>query len=124
MASAPLPMPPLPAVLVGERGHRLYVLPPEDVDYIESQGNYVRLHAGDADFISRDSIKHLESTLARSGFLRIERSLLVNIRAIVYGQRAGRGTFLFSLRSGASVRSGARFRHGILRVIPLVRPRE
>jgi len=113
---------PLPALLVGEREHRLYVLSPENVEYIQAQGNYVKLHASGADYISRDSIKHLENSLAEQGFLRIERSLIVNVRAITYAQRAGQGTYIFTLHSGASLRSGARYRRGILRVIPLTQP--
>ena len=113
---------PLATLLVGEREHRLYVLTPESVEFIEAQGNYVKLHAGGADYISRASIKGLESALADRGFLRIERSLIVNVRAIAYAQRAGQGTYSFTLHSGASLRSGRRYRGGILRVIPLLQP--
>src|SRR5690349_3993938 len=107
--SVPQRAPP-PTLLVGEREHRLYVLTPENVEYIEAQGNYVKFHADRADYISRDSIKRLAITLADRGFLRIERSLIVNVRAIAYAQRTGQGTYLFSLHSGASLRSGARYR--------------
>jgi two-component system LytT family response regulator len=113
---------PRPTLLVGEREHRLYVLTPENVEYIEAQGNYVKLHAGGAEYISRNSIKRLEYTLVDQGFLRIERSLIVNVRAIAYAQRAGQGAYLFTLHSGASLRSGARYRGGILQVIPLLQP--
>lgn len=113
--------PPL-TFLVGEREHRLYVLTPETVEYIEAQGNYVRLHASGADYISRASIKGLEYSLADRGFLRIERSLIVNVRAIAYAQRAGQSTYSFTLHSGASLRSGKRYRSRILRVIPLLQP--
>lgn len=108
-----------PAVLVGEREHRLYVLMPEKVEYIQSEGNYVKLHGGGAEFISRDSVKRLAALLEGRGFVRIERSLLLNIRAILYAQRTGRGTFLFTLSSGACLRSGQAYRAEILRVLPL-----
>jgi len=112
-----------PQLIVGERERRLYVLAPENIEYIESQGNYVKLHDGDGDYISRDSIKRLTATLAGRGFVRIERSLLLNVRAIVYAQRAGRGTYRFTLQSGVSLRSGARYRSGILRAIPFAQDR-
>jgi len=111
-----------PTVLVGEREHRLYVLNPANVEYIQAQGNYVKLYTSDADYISRDSIKRLDCALADQGFLRIERSLMVNIGAIAYVQRAGQSAYLFTLHSGASLRSGARYRRAILRVIPLTQP--
>jgi DNA-binding LytR/AlgR family response regulator len=106
-------------VLVGERGHRLYVLNAERIDYVESQGNYVKLHSSGTEFISRDSVKRLAAVLAGSGFIRIERSLVVNVRAIQYVQRSGRGTYAFTLLSGSVLHSGARYRDEILRVLPL-----
>jgi two-component system, LytTR family, response regulator len=109
----------LPLVLVGERAHRLYVLKPENVDYVEADGNYVRLHTGNIEYISRDAVARLETLLAGSGFVRIERSLLINVRAIAYAQRSGRGTYAFTMNSGACLRSGAKYRSHILRVLPL-----
>ena len=111
----------MPKLLVGEREHRLYVLKPERVEFIESHGNYVKLHTGNAEYISRDSVKRLADELAASGFIRIGRSLLVNVRAIQYAQRVGRGTYSFTLSSGACLYSGATFRDEILRVLPLAR---
>jgi two-component system, LytTR family, response regulator len=117
-SSGPHRFPPL-EVLVGEREHRLYVLEPEGIEYIESQDNYVKFHSGGVAYISRDSVKRLAAVLSGSGFVRIERSLLLNVRAIVYAQRAGRGTYSFTLLSGSVVRSGQKYRAEILRVLPL-----
>ena len=114
-----------PRVLVGEREHRLYVLQWEKIDYIESHGNYVKFHVGNVDYISRDSLKRLCRVLTGSGFVRIERSLLINIRAISYAQREGRGVYALTLLSGSRLRSSATYRNEMLRVLPLTRtPRQ
>ena len=110
---------PPPCLLIGERDRRLYVLGPEKIDYIKADGNYVKFHVGSIDYTARNSVKKLAVMMARSGFFRIERSLLVNVRAISYVQRAGRGTYSFTLLSGACLHSGAKFREHILRVLPL-----
>jgi len=106
-------------VLVGEREHRLYILEPDKVDYIESHGNYVKFHVSTANYISRDSIKRLSPVLAGHGFLRIERSLLLNVHAISYAERTGRGRYSFTLTSGTCLHSGASYRNAILQVLPL-----
>ena len=108
-----------PQLLVGEREHRLYPLDPQKVDYIKSDGNYVSIRANNTAYISRDSIKRLEGALAHFGFIRIERSLLVNIRAVLYAETAGRGRFAFTLASGARVQSSASYREAILKALPL-----
>lgn len=110
-------------MLVGERERRLYPLSPGQVDYIESRGNYVEFHVQGLVFISRDSIKRLTLVLADSGYIRIQRTLLLNIQSIVYAQRVGHGTYAFTLRSGVRLTSGAKYRQEILRALPLTRAR-
>jgi len=113
----------LSRLLVGERERRLYLLAPGEIDYIESRGNYVEFHVDELVFISRDSIKRLSRLLADSGYIRIQRTALLNIQSILYAQRVGHGTFTFTLVSGARLRSGARYREEILRRLPLTRAR-
>lgn len=108
-------------MVVGEREHRLYPLSADSIDYIESEGNYVIIRVGSANYISRDSIKRLSVELGDNGFMRIQRSLLVNIRAISYVESAGRGTFAFTLASGSCLQSSASYRDAILTALPMRR---
>ena len=108
-------------LLIGEREHRLYPMNPETVDYIESDGNYVTIRSGNANYISRDTIKRLSADLAHVGFIRIERSLLLNIRAIEYVETVGRGMFAFTLSSGPVLHSSSSYRDSILRMLPMRR---
>jgi len=108
-----------PRFLVGERQRRLYPLDPKSIDYIEADGNYVTLRAGRVEYLSRDSIKRLSIQLAELGFIRIERSLLVNAAAVSYAEVAGHGTFALTLASGVCLHSSAAYRDSILRIIPL-----
>jgi two-component system, LytTR family, response regulator len=108
-----------PMFLVGERQHRLYPLDPLKIDYIESDANYVTIRSGNCEYISRDSIKRLSAALSDLAFVRIERSLLVNIRAVSYVEMAGHGSYAFTLASGACLYSSPTYRDAILRILPL-----
>jgi two-component system, LytTR family, response regulator len=110
-----------PVFLIGEREHRLYPLDPHTIDYIESDGNYVRYRVANDEYIARETGKHLDTLLCPMGFLRIERSLLVNIRAVAYAEPVGHGTFVFTLNCGARLRSGPAYRESILSVLALRR---
>lgn len=110
-----------PLFLIGERDHRLYPLDPDQIDFIESAGNYVKYHLAQLSYIARESIKRLDLMLGPAGFMRIERSLLLNIRAIAYAQPIGHGTFAFTLTSGARLHSGYAYRDTILSALPLRR---
>ncbi len=103
-----------PRFVVGERQRRLYPLDPQTIDYIESDGNYVTLRAGKTEYLSRDSLKRLSMQLAEIGFVRIERSLLVNAAAVSYVEVAGNGTFALTLRSGVCLHSSTAYRNVIL----------
>jgi two-component system LytT family response regulator len=106
-------------VLVGERHHRLYLLDPARIEYVEAEGNYVTYHMDSGEYMSRDTLKRLELTLQVHGFLRIENSVLLNVAAIDYVVPFGRGRFVFTLCSGVTLRSTLTYRAGILERLPL-----
>lgn len=110
-----------PLFLVGEREHLLYPIDPVEIDYVQSAGNYVTYHLGAVDYIARESIKRLDALLAPAGFVRIERSLLLNVRAIAYAQSLGHGSFVFTLTTGARLHSGHAYRDTVLAALPLRR---
>ena len=118
--SAGVPIAPT-KLLIGEREHRFYPLIAQTIDYIESDGNYVTLRTRNAKYISRDTIKRLSVELAGLGFVQIERSLLVNIRAVLHVESVGRGSFAFTLSSGACLQSSGSYREAILKVLPMRR---
>ena len=118
--STPVPVQPAtgrPRLLAAERERRLYLLDPDKIDYVESYGNYVRIWAGSSSYISRDCIKELALLLATAGFVRVQRSKLVNLRAVSYIERPGHGIFVFTLASGARLESTPTYRAEILRAV-------
>lgn len=103
--------------LVGERAQRLHFIDVETVDCIGANGNYVNIHVADECYIARNTLKRLESLLAPAGFVRIERSVLLNLRRVAFAERCSRGGFAFTLRTGRKVFSGRSYRRSILDAI-------
>lgn len=110
-----------PFILIAEREQRLYPVQPQCIDYAESAGNYVKFHVGKCEYIARESIKRLEFVLGSAGFVRIERTLLLNILAIAFVETVGHGAFAFTLNNGLCLHSGPAYRETILRALPLRR---
>jgi two-component system LytT family response regulator len=110
-----------PFVLIAERERRLYPVQPRNIDYVESAGNYVKFHVNKCEYIARGSMKRLEGILGRAGFVRIERTLLLNILAISFVETVGHGAFAFTLSNGVQLHSGPAYREAILRALPLRR---
>jgi two-component system, LytTR family, response regulator len=110
-----------PFVLIAEREQRLYPVQPQRIHYVESAGNYVKFHVDKCEYIARGSMKRHEVILGRAGFVRIERTLLLNILAISFVETAGQGAFTFTLSNGVRLHSGPAYRETILRALPLRR---
>jgi two-component system LytT family response regulator len=61
---------------------RVVFLQADEIDWIESAGNYVAVHVGRQTHLLRESLSQLESRLAPERFVRIHRSTIVNIERI------------------------------------------
>lgn len=68
--------------LVVKSGGRAFFLKTEEINWIEAEGKYVRLHLGRDSHLVRESIGTLESQLDPKRFLRIHRSAIVNIDCV------------------------------------------
>ena len=68
-------------VAVRTRGH-IKVVSLEEVECIEASGNYLRLHVSGGHYLLRETISGLESRLDPGQFVRIHRSMIVNVTRI------------------------------------------
>jgi two-component system LytT family response regulator len=93
------------AVPGGERilvrsSERIVFLKPEEIDHVEAAGNYVVLHAGKERHIVRETTVAMETRLAPAGFMRISRSIIVNLGRIREIQPLGPGQYSVLLKNG------------------------
>ncbi|MFY9571203.1 MAG: response regulator, partial [Blastocatellia bacterium] len=65
--------------LVIKAGGRAFFLKTDEIDWIEAEGKYVRLHVGKESYLLREAIGGMESQLDPKKFPRIHRSTIVNI---------------------------------------------
>jgi two-component system LytT family response regulator len=103
--------------ITGEKAQRLYFIDVETIDYVESEASCVALHVDDERYLARNTLKQLAGVLEPLGFVRIERSVLLNLRKVAFAQRLDRGAFVFTLRNGRRLVSGRSYRKGILEEI-------
>ncbi|MFP2927030.1 LytR/AlgR family response regulator transcription factor [Pyxidicoccus sp. 3LG] len=68
--------------LVVKSGTQTLLVPVEDIDWVESAGNYVTLHVGREQHLLRETMGELEARLASRRFARVHRSALVNVDRI------------------------------------------
>jgi two-component system, LytTR family, response regulator len=72
----------------------------EDIDAIEAAGKYAVVHAGSQNHVLRESMTSLETHLPQQRFLRISRSVIVNVDRIVELQPMFKGENVILLKNG------------------------
>lgn len=99
-----------PSRIAIRAGGRVYFLRLEEIDWIETADNYVRIHAGrDCHFV-RESLQSLEVRLDAAKFLRIHRSTVVNLDRIRELQPLFHGDYLVKLVDGTELTLSRNYR--------------
>ncbi|HJR68355.1 MAG TPA: LytTR family DNA-binding domain-containing protein [Gemmatimonadaceae bacterium] len=75
----------------------------DDIDWIEADDYYARLHVGGRSYLIRQTMRHLEKRLDPRRFVRVHRSAIVNIDRVQTLQPYFRGTHVLTLRDGTQV---------------------
>jgi two-component system LytT family response regulator len=87
----------------------------DEVDWMEADGKYVRLHAGGRAHLIRSSLAAVAERLDPAHFVRIHRSTVVNVARIREVQPWMGGDHLAILRDGTQLRVSRTFRGALLR---------
>ena len=82
----------------------------DDIDWLEADGDYVRIHAGKATHVVRDTIAEVSSKLPAERFVRVHRSIVVNTERIREVQPWFKGDYVLILNDGTKLRSGRTYR--------------
>jgi len=98
-------------------GENTLFVPISEVDWIEADQNYVRLHAGPATHLLHVPMNTLEGVLDSNRFLRIHRSHIVNIRRIAQLWSIAHGQYAIELKSGQRLQSGRTYNERIRRAL-------
>jgi two-component system LytT family response regulator len=68
--------------IVVKDGARVHIIPVESLDYAEAQDDYVSLHSHGKNYLKQQTISSLEAALDPQRFLRIHRSIIVNLERV------------------------------------------
>ncbi len=104
----------LPVSLAGEQ-RKLKV---HDLEALLAEGDYVNLIAGDRSYLISGSLGARLKQLDPEAFVRVHRSVAVNIHHVAVVRPLGRGTFEIELTSGEKVHSSRSYKEAILDLLP------
>ena len=91
-------------------GARVVFVDVRSVDWVQAEGNYVRLHAGDESHLIRETMRGIEGRLGDAAFARIHRSRIVNVNRVRELRLAQTGEYEVMLRNGRALRVSRLYR--------------
>ena len=86
--------------LLIKTGGRVSFVDIDSIDWVEAEGNYVRIHAGPHVHLLRDTMNSLIARIGERQFFRIHRSRIVNIARVKELSIAGGGDYHVLLQDG------------------------
>lgn len=95
---------------------RIYFLPVNEIEWIESAGNYVDIHAGNQTHLLRETMANLEAKLDPEHFIRIHRSAIVNLNRIIDIQPSGYD-FAVHLQNGKMLNMSRKYKEKLNHII-------
>jgi two-component system LytT family response regulator len=101
---------------VSTRGRILFV-PVADIDWIEAEDNYARLHVSRRVYDVRETLQALMEKLDPRDFVRIHRSTIVNLHRIREVQPWFQGSHIVLLHSGEELRMSRYQRDAVERLL-------
>ena len=85
---------------------KVVLVPTETIDWIRAADDYVELHAGGRRHLLHSTLNKLAGKLDPLTFLRVHRSIVVNLRAIKEITPGIHGEYDIALQDGTELRSG------------------
>ncbi len=107
------PQRPAPDRISVKNAGRITLIKPEDIDWVESADNYVNLHVGKVTHMIRDTMNSMETQLEGKRFLRISRSLIVNIDRVKELHPLFHGDFVLLLHDGTKLNASRNYRSAL-----------
>lgn len=82
---------------------QMRVVPVERIDYITASGPYAELHVGERTFTVRERMQDLEERLDPARFMRVHRSVIVQLDRVDVLLRAAGGDYAVRLKDGTKL---------------------
>jgi two-component system LytT family response regulator len=90
--------------VVVKSGRKIQVIPVESIHYIESQDDFVMIYCNEGHFMKQKTMKFFESHLDAEQFVRIHRSVLLNLAALSEIQQYEKESWIVLTRQGAKLK--------------------
>ena len=94
-------------------GANVRILKPDEIVWVEAEGDYVRLHTAEKSYLLSESLRNMEVRLGPHGFRQIHRSCLASLHRIRELVANENGDYQAVLDNGARLKVGRRYKDAL-----------
>ena len=110
-----IPMQPYRDRMVIKTSDGFFLIPTDDIDWIEAAENYVNVHTGKDSHLVRKTMRDTERQLDPDKFIRIHRSSIVNISKIKWAKKWFNGELKITLMNGTELTASRNYSDRIIK---------
>ena len=103
--------------LVVRDGGRTFVIPHDDIVWIEAEDYCARIHTRSRTILVRDSLRALAEALEPNGFVRVHRSAIVNVACVRQIEPLTSGDQRVTLSDGTALKVSRTYRASVVKTI-------
>jgi two-component system LytT family response regulator len=108
--------------LIVKSAGRVVFLKADEIDYVEAAANYVCLHVGKESHLLRETMNSFELKLDSEKFLRIHRSIIVNLEKIRALEPCNNGEYIVVLDNGKELSLSRSYRDRLQKFLDRTSP--
>ena len=86
---------------------QIHVIPVNDIDYLEADGDYVKLHTEKKAYLKEKTMKYFEENLSVQQFIRIHRSYIVNVNKVAKIELYEKESYRVHLKNGEFLKASS-----------------
>ncbi|MCK9447803.1 MAG: LytTR family DNA-binding domain-containing protein [Bacteroidales bacterium] len=86
--------------IVVKAGSKIHIIAVQQIEHIEAQDDYVKIHTQQGRFLKKETMQRLEEQLPQDSFIRVHRSHIVHINQIHRIEQYGKESYLLLLKNG------------------------
>ncbi|MCP4552894.1 MAG: response regulator [Bacteroidetes bacterium] len=88
-------------------GTKIKVIPVDEISYLESDDDYVKIHTGEAVYLKEKTMKYFDAHLNSEQFVRIHRSFILNVNFLDRLERYEKDSYVALLKDQSKLKVSA-----------------
>jgi len=89
--------------IVVKTGNNIRIIPMQEIEYLQADDDYVKIHIKDASFLKKKTISYYEKVMDTSQFVRVHRSYIVQVQQVTRIEPYEKDGHIAILKSGEKI---------------------